>query len=69
MWGCAVWRVSEEHRKIVTILKNAPILDFHCAAGKLKWIEDTSSYNTTHDEASDGNQMPHVQSLRDFVSD
>jgi hypothetical protein len=49
----AVWRVSEEHRKIVTILKNAPILDFHCAAGKLKWIdEDTSSYNTTHDEAT-----------------
>jgi hypothetical protein len=26
----SVWRVSEEHRKIVTILKNAPILDFHC---------------------------------------
>ena len=37
----SVWRVSEEHRKIVTILKNAPILDFHCIAGKLKWIGDT----------------------------
>jgi hypothetical protein len=31
-----MWRVSEEHRKIVTILKSAPILDFHCVAGKLK---------------------------------
>ena len=31
-----MWRVSEEHRKIVTILKNAPILDFPCVAGKLK---------------------------------
>lgn len=33
-----MWRVSKEHRKIVTILKNAPILHSQCVARKLKWI-------------------------------
>ena len=30
--------LSKEQWKIVTIMKNAPILDFHCVARKLKWL-------------------------------